>query len=98
MDSSKYRKCCIWRILAPYLINVKRLSFEESFDRINQWLYKCNELEILDFDTNTKINGCLKNAVDIGYLPISFDNPLKEPRTLKTDNRELYDLVEDLIS
>jgi Primase X len=89
----KYRKYCIWRILAPYLINVKHLSFDEAFDIIDKWLYKCNELETLDFDTDTKINDCLNGAVNIGYLPISFDNPLKEPKTLKTDNRELYGLV-----
>ena len=70
---SKYRKYCVWRILAPYLINVKHLSFEESFDIIDKWL---------DI-----------GAVNKGYLPISFDNPKKEPRTLKTDNRELYDYV-----
>jgi Primase X len=93
----KFRKYCIWRILAPYLINVKHLSFEESFDRIDKWLDKCNELEALDFDMDTKINDCLNSAVNKGYLPISFNNPLKEPMTLKTNNRELYDLVKDLI-
>jgi len=92
----KCRKYCIWRILAPYLINVKHLSFEKSFDIIDKWLYKCNELETLDFDTDAKINDCLNGALNKGYLPISFDNPKKEPRTLKTDNRELYDLVKDL--
>jgi hypothetical protein len=89
----KFRKYCVWRILAPYLINVKHLSFEESFDRINQWLDKCNELEALDFDPDTKVNDCLNGTIDIGYLPISFDNPIKEPKTLKTDNRELYDTL-----
>jgi hypothetical protein len=93
-----HRKYWIWRIHAPYLINVKRLPFEEAFDIIDKWLDKCNELEELDFDTDTKINDCINCAVNKGYLPISFDNPLKEPRTLKTDKRELYDLVKDLIS
>jgi hypothetical protein len=88
-----HRKYCIWRILAPYLINVKHLSFEESFDIIDKWLDKCNEVEALDFDTDTKINDCLNSAVDIGYLPISLDNPDKEPKTLKTDNRELYNIL-----
>jgi hypothetical protein len=90
---SDHRKYCIWRILAPYLINVKHLSFEYSFDIIHKWLDNCNELEALDFDTDTKVNDCLNGAVNIGYLPISFDNPLKEPRTLKTDNRELYNIL-----
>lgn len=40
-----HRKFVIWRILAPYLINVRRLSDKESFDTIGQWLFKCNELE-----------------------------------------------------
>jgi hypothetical protein len=29
----------------------------------------------------------------MGYLPISLDNPLKEPKTLKSDNRELYNII-----
>jgi hypothetical protein len=92
-----HRKYCIWRILAPYLINVKHLSFEESFDRINQWLDKCYELEALDFHAGTKINDCLIGVINKGYLPISLDNPDKEPKTLKTDNRDLYDVVKDLV-
>lgn len=88
-----YRKYCIWRIHAPYLINIKHLSFDEAFDIINKWLNKCNDLEPLDFDIETKINGCLTNAVDKGYLPISLDHPEKEPRTLKTDNTGLYNIL-----
>jgi hypothetical protein len=88
-----HRKYCIWRILAPYLINVKYLTFEEAFDIIDKWLYKCNDLEELDFDTETKINDCLNGTVNKGYLPISLDNPYKEPKTLKTDNRELYNIL-----
>jgi hypothetical protein len=40
----------------------------------------------LDFDLATKINDSLIRAANTGYLPISFDNPLKEPRTLRADN------------
>jgi hypothetical protein len=88
-----HRKYCIWRILAPYLINVKHLTFEEAFDIIEKWLYKCNDLEELDFDTEMKVNYCLNGAVNKGYLPISLYNPNKEPKTLKTDNRELYNIL-----
>jgi hypothetical protein len=88
-----HRKYCIWRILAPYLINVKHLSFDDSYEKIYQWLDRCNKLKELDFDPETKINNSLNRATNTGYLPISFDNPLKEPRTLKSDNRELYDIV-----
>jgi hypothetical protein len=56
-------------------------------------LQNCNELKVLDFDPETKIKDCLNRAIDTGYLPISFDNPSKEPKTLKTDNRELYGML-----
>jgi hypothetical protein len=41
-------------------------------------LENCNELRELDFDLAAKIN----DTIDTAYLPISFDNPAKEPRTL----------------
>jgi hypothetical protein len=95
MPISDHRKYCIWRILGPYLINVKHLSVEESYNIIEKWLCKCNDLEPLDFNPETKVNDCLNNLVGKGYyyLPISLDNPDKEPKTLKSDNRELYNLV-----
>jgi hypothetical protein len=88
----EHRKYCIWRILAPYFINVKRLSFDDSYKRIYEWLAGCNELRELDFDPETKINDSLSSTINTGYLPISLDNPLKDPKTLKTDNRELYNI------
>lgn len=45
-----YRKYCIWRILTPYLINVRQLPYQESFNKINEWLDKCNRLHELDFN------------------------------------------------
>jgi hypothetical protein len=89
----EHRKYCVWRILAPYFINVKHWSFDGSYDKIYQWLERCNELKELDFDPETKINDSLNRAINMGHLPVSFDNPLKEPRTLKTDNRELYNII-----
>ena len=74
-------------------INVTHLSFEESYNRIYQWLERCDQLKTLNFDPSTKINDSLNRAINTGYLPISFDNPSKEPRTLKSDNRELYDVI-----
>ena len=90
---AEHRKYCVWRILAPYLINVEHLPFDSSYDKIYQWLGRCKELKALNFDAATKINDSLNRAANTGYLPISFDNPSKEPRTLKTDNRELYNII-----
>lgn len=93
----EHRKYCVWRILAPYFINVKHLSFNNSYDTIYQWLDICSQFRALNFDPQTRINDCLNRAANTGYLPISFDNQLKEPRTLKIDNRELYNIVKSSV-
>jgi hypothetical protein len=85
-----HRKYCIWRIIAPYLCNVKHLSFDQAFNLADKWLCKCNRLNPLDFDIGSKLTDCLNNAINMGYYPISFDNPKKKPKTLKVDNKELY--------
>jgi hypothetical protein len=72
-------------IRSPYFTPVHYIA---TFNNI------VHHLEPLDFNPETKVNDCLNNVVERGYLlPISLDNPLKEPRTLKTDNRELYDII-----
>ena len=77
---------------APYFIDVKHLPFGDSYNRTYKWLESRSELRVLDFDHATKINDSLNRAINTRHLSISIDNPLKEPRTLKTDNRELYDI------
>ncbi|MGA9841408.1 MAG: hypothetical protein WBQ25_03755 [Nitrososphaeraceae archaeon] len=52
---SDHRKYCIWRILTPYLLNIRGMSSEESFGFIKDWLDKCNELERLNFNPKSKI-------------------------------------------
>ena len=39
-----FRKYCLWRILFPYLINIKKMSPEESFRILDKWLNKCDIL------------------------------------------------------
>jgi Primase X len=40
----EYRKRVLWRILCPYLINVRKLSYDESFQILREWLDKCNSV------------------------------------------------------
>jgi hypothetical protein len=80
-----HRKYIIWRILSPYLLNVKKLPKEESYSVIKAWLDGCNELERLNFNTKIKIKEGLRGASK-GYLPISIDK-------LKEENKSLYDIV-----
>ena len=38
------RKLAVGLILAPYLIVIKKLSYEESYKIINEWLMKCDSV------------------------------------------------------
>ena len=80
-----HRKYIIWRILSPYLLNVKKLPKEESYSVMKDWLYRCNELERLNFNAKIKIKEGLKGASK-GYFPISIEK-------LKEENNALYCIV-----
>jgi len=80
-----HRKYIIWRILSPYLLNVKKLPKEESYSVIKDWLDQCNKLERLNFNPKIKIKEGIKGA-NKGYFPISLEK-------LKDENKALYDIV-----
>jgi hypothetical protein len=79
------RKYALWRIVAPYLINVRKLSHEDALSIIKEWLDKCEKLRPL-VDVNNRIKPTLSAAVRKGYLPISFSD-------LKIENRQLAELI-----
>lgn len=85
-----YRKLVIDLILAHYLINVRKLSYEESYTIIKNWLDRCDKLENLDNYRNFeyRIKYALKNAVNKGIGPMSKEK-------IKTDSTysELYQLL-----
>jgi len=82
---SDHRKYIIWRILSPYLLNVKKLPKEEAYSVMKEWLDKCDKIEKLNFNPKTKIKDGLKGASK-GYYPISMEK-------LKEENRQLYELI-----
>lgn len=86
------RKLVIGIILAPYLINVKQLSFEESYTIIRNWLDKCNELKRLDNYRNFdyRIKYALKIALNKGIPPMS----LTKIRTESTYSK-LYQILKN---
>jgi Primase X len=83
-----YRKNAIWRILAPYLINIKNLSYEESYNIIKEWLDKCGSLKPLDFSLSYYIKHNLNSATRVRYFPMKFDD-------LKIENIKLYNVLKD---
>lgn len=84
-----FRKLVIDLILSPYLMNVKKLSYTESYKIIKEWLDKCNDLKKLDNYRNFeyRINYALKSANKKQIPPMSIT-------TLKTNYKDLHFLLE----
>ena len=80
-----YRKFAIWRILSPYLINIRKYSEDGVYGMIRNWLDKCSQLRRLDF-SNHMIRYNINSAKRNGYLPISLEN-------LKIENPYLCNLL-----
>jgi hypothetical protein len=57
-----YRKYAIWRIIMPYLYNVKKLSEPEVIDLTQTWLNKCDHMRSLDFDAKYLIRQNIRNS------------------------------------
>ena len=83
---SDYRKIIINLILAPYLIVVKKLSYEECFQIIYEWLQKCDLLRKLDFNARDLVNSALTTAQKKQIPPMKMI-------TLKTNYKNLYFLL-----
>jgi hypothetical protein len=78
-----YRKEAIRRIVAPYLINIRKLVYDDAFNVAKDWLNNCDKIRPLDFNANIKIKDALRAASRVGYLPMAFND-------LKAENVELY--------
>ena len=86
---SDYRKIIINLILGPYLVVIKKLSFEESYRIINEWLQTCDLLSgrKLDFNIRSVVNTALVTAYKKQIPPMSII-------TLKRNYNDLYFLIE----
>ena len=81
-----YRKNGVSLILAPYLINIRRLPYEDALNVINNWLMECAKLTRLDNDLSYIVKYALKSSIKSGRKPLKFD-------TLKLKNAALYDVL-----
>jgi hypothetical protein len=79
-----YRKNTLSLILGPYLINVKKLSYDDAFNIIKDWLNRCNSIKRLDSNFDYRIKYALESSIKNRFLPMKFN-------TLKEKNRALYD-------
>jgi len=83
---SDFRKNAIGLILAPYLINIRKMSYDEAFQKLKDWLDKCNELRRLDPNFSYKIKYSLNAAIRKQQLPLKLT-------TLESKNKELYEML-----
>jgi hypothetical protein len=81
-----YRKNAVNLILAPYLINVRKVSYDVALNIINSWLGKCGKLRQLDQNFEYMTRYVLKYSAKNGQRPLKLE-------TLKTKNLILYDLL-----
>jgi hypothetical protein len=80
-----YRYYCTWRILVPYLINVRKLSREEALNITQTWLTKCNYVKRVTFSRN-KVKEVLKRVGT--HYPIAWYN-------LEKDNKLLFQKLKE---
>jgi non-catalytic primase subunit PriX-like protein len=81
-----HRKYSLWRIVFPYLFNIRKMSESEVDSIVRTWLDNCAKLRPLDFNPNYLIRQNVTNRSKYRYLPISFEK-------LRTENNGLYDII-----
>jgi hypothetical protein len=81
-----YRKTAVSLILAPYLINIKKLSYDDALNIINSWLSKCGKSRQLDQNFDYTVRYALKYSAKNGHRPLKL-------HTLKFKNKKLHDLL-----
>ncbi|HEX5186697.1 MAG TPA: hypothetical protein VFV86_07385 [Nitrososphaeraceae archaeon] len=80
-----HRHYCLWKILIPYLVNVRGLrEFDLVLKILSPWLNECDKLRILGIEPCRKINGIMKGVRN--YLPITMNK-------MKEENRALYNMI-----
>jgi hypothetical protein len=70
----------------PYLINIKKLSYDDALNVINSWLNECGELRRLDFNDSSTTKYMLIDSIRNGRRPLKFD-------TLRLKNKILYEML-----
>jgi hypothetical protein len=55
-----YRKNAVSLILAPYLINIKKVSYDNALNIINNWLTECGKSRQLDQNFDYTVKVCFK--------------------------------------
>jgi hypothetical protein len=85
-----YRKSSINLILLPYLIIVKKFSYEQAFNILKNWLQNCNKKKEVDFDIDYYVKVAINTSIKKGIPPMKFT-------TLQQKNQNLFNLLKRVI-
>jgi Primase X len=81
-----YRKNAVSLILAPYLINIRKISYENALNMINNWLTECGKIRQLNQNFDYMVRYALRYSAKNGSRPLKLD-------TLKLKNKQLYQIL-----
>jgi hypothetical protein len=77
------RKLFIDLVLAPYLVNIKKLDYDSAYAIITQWLDKCGRKNSLRFNVKYKVRYALNRSRQTGIKPMKME-------TLKRDYADMH--------
>jgi len=66
-----HRKLCLWRILIPYLVNIKGMPKSEVSLILQKWIKESDKKQRMDFDYKHTIKSDLRTVKD--HKPISIE-------------------------
>ncbi len=80
MRVSDCRKRIIRLILAPYAVNIKKMSSQDAFVWIKEWAENCNQARPFErgYNVDQQIEYFISRAQDSGYFPISKNKIILE--------------------
>jgi Primase X len=81
-----YRKNPVSLILAPYLINIRKISPDQSNQSLIEWLERCNAVRRLDFRPRQHVKDSIKTAMKVKIPPLRLE-------TLRSRNPELHRMI-----
>jgi hypothetical protein len=81
-----YRKNAVSLILAPYLINIRKIPPDQANQSLIEWLERCNAVRRLDFRPRQRVKDSIKTAMKVKI-------PLLRLETLRSRNPELHRMI-----
>jgi hypothetical protein len=89
-----YRKNYLWRILCPYLLNIRKLSKEETTVILKDWSAKCDKIRRLDFNPQREVSSRLRS---VGPFPPSSKEITKKEQPDFYNLLVRYEIIKVLI-